>query len=738
MLFRSVIIFLYYSYTFIKMQKNKFSKLLKLNRALIRWRKHSFRLLIILTVVISSSLLSKAQKDVMLQAFYWDVPIDAENNKGLWWNNLANKASDFKNFGITGIWVPSPAKGNWGIYDMGYGIYDHYDLGNYSQKGSVETRFGSRSELENMISAMHDTLGTKPKVEVYADIILNHIYSADEDVEVNPAIKQYVFDEAYRNGNQYVPYPTNEITWIIPKADAGDYYIKFKGYGLDYRASWQTRAYDIQIDYNNTAFNGNFTWESEPNNGSGQTNVFPASGQTVRAFINDEGDIDEFKVLAPGGKDIVIKLTAREQSGSDWNWADQTRGYYPFEIWFNGRNLAPTALQAQTNTGLSYPAHTGVGEQNWTWNYTHFHPVDENDWLGSWGAGDEIITNTKGYGNDLNTFSSVVQQRMNTWGQWLADVIGFDGFRLDFVRGFQESYAASWVSNLPLVNDKQRFVVGEYWGSASSIQSWVNNVDLYGADVDAFDFPLKATLTDLCNGDASFNMNWLNHAGMVRNNSGNSLPETSVVTFLENHDTGKEYDKWVTKDWQLGYAYILTHEGRPCVFYPHLYGVTMLDNHDASMTVNVPAWLQDEIVKLIYVRSTYLGGTLSVLSQSGNQYPASETANVYVARRQGNGTKDGAIIAINNSYSTKGLWVDATPSSWSSWANKKLINALDNNDITQVYSDGRVWIQAPARSYAIYVLESDYVAYTPLKSANTSNISSNPVKPDTPITITGN
>ncbi|MCZ8216886.1 MAG: hypothetical protein O9262_11635, partial [Cyclobacteriaceae bacterium] len=86
-----------------------------------------------------------AQNDVMMQGFYWDVPVDAANFNGSWWNNLKNKSTTLKNAGIKGIWVPSPAKGNFGIYDMGYGIFDLYDLGNYNQKGTVETRFGSRT-----------------------------------------------------------------------------------------------------------------------------------------------------------------------------------------------------------------------------------------------------------------------------------------------------------------------------------------------------------------------------------------------------------------------------------------------------------------------------------------------------------------------------------------------------------------------------------------------------------------
>lgn len=522
----------------------------------LKWLKPFF-----LVLLFNGTVDSMAQKDVMLQAFYWDVPVDTEMKNGFWWDNLTSKAQELKNMGITAIWVPSPAKGNWGITDMGYGIYDHFDLGDYDQKGSVETRFGSRSELEIMIAGMQDTTNHQAPIEVYADIILNHIYGSDENAEANPAVKQYVFDEAFRNGSQFTPYPSNEITWVLPNARAGDYFIKIKGYCLNFDTAADNRGYDLQIDYQNSGFNEIFSWEKEPNNGDGQFNAFPASGASIRAFMDNKSDVDEFKVTAPGDQNIIIKLTSREQSNGDWNWGDQTKGYYPVEIWHNGVNLTVSILEAHTNTSLTFPVHTGPSEQNWKWNYSHFHPVDHNDWLGNWGNGDEIISNTKGYGNDLNTFSEEVQQRMNTWGVWLVERMKFDGFRLDFVRGFQESYAADWINSLPPKNSQQRFIVGEYWGSAQSIQDWVHTLDAHGARASAFDFPLKSVLTELCNKGEDFDMRQLNHAGLVRNNEGLHILSSAVVTFLENHDTGKEHDKWVTKDWHLGYAYILTHEG---------------------------------------------------------------------------------------------------------------------------------------------------------------------------------
>ncbi|GHN01481.1 hypothetical protein WSM22_29700 [Cytophagales bacterium WSM2-2] len=655
---------------------------------------------------------ASAQNDVMMQGFYWNVPVDEANLNGSWWTNLKNKSTTLKNAGFKGLWVPPPAKGNFGIVDMGYGIFDPYDLGNYNQKGTTETRFGSRTELTQMISQLH-TDG----IEVYADIVLNHLYTNDDQDESNPAVKQYVFDQAYRNSQQYNSYPTNEIKWVIKNAAPGDYYIQIYGYNLQSSTTGE-RGYDLQIDYSGSGFNSTYSWESEPNNGSGNFNVFPASGNTVRAHIDYSNDFDEYKVTVSSTRDVIIKLTAKRENTTpswSWDWADQINGYYPKAIWYYSSNVATTTqLEAHTNTKINYVTHTGTGEPNHSWGYADFHPVDNTDWLGYAGT-DEVIPNTKFFGNDLNTYSTTVATRYKDWGTWLSSTIGFDGFRLDFVRGFQESYVAGWVNNLPLLNGNQRFIVGEYWGADYRIKNWVNTVYSYGnADVDGFDFPLKSSLTGMCNGTGSnYDMRWLNNAGMIRNNAGNSLPGTSVVTWLENHDTGKESDKWIIKDWKMGYAYILTHEGRPCVFYNHYFGDTMVEANNPSNTVTPASTLGGDIRKLIYARKTYMSGTLTVLSQVGNPYPSGDAYNVYVARRAGNGSKSGAIVVINNHDSqTKGIWVDSSPTGWSNWANTTLVNAFDNTQTTTVYSDGRVYVSAPPRGYAVYVLQGEYASFT--------------------------
>ncbi|WP_299611147.1 alpha-amylase [uncultured Aquimarina sp.] len=110
---------------------------------------------------------------VMMQAFYWDVPAG-----GTWWNVVKGKVSSWSDAGIDAIWLPPVSKAQNGPFSMGYDPFDYYDFGEYNQMGSTETRFGSRSELESLISRAHNN-----GVNVIADIVINH--NSGGDLESN-------------------------------------------------------------------------------------------------------------------------------------------------------------------------------------------------------------------------------------------------------------------------------------------------------------------------------------------------------------------------------------------------------------------------------------------------------------------------------------------------------------------------------------------------------------------------
>jgi len=58
-----------------------------------------------LLLVGTFSVNSFATNDVMLQGFYWDMPVDEVNKNGTWWDNLAQKACALGEAGFSGIWV---------------------------------------------------------------------------------------------------------------------------------------------------------------------------------------------------------------------------------------------------------------------------------------------------------------------------------------------------------------------------------------------------------------------------------------------------------------------------------------------------------------------------------------------------------------------------------------------------------------------------------------------------------
>src|SRR5262249_46102088 len=93
--------------------------------------------------------------------------------------------------GFTGIWLPPAYKGTGGPFDVGYGVYDMYDLGEFDQKGSVRTKYGTRDEYLRAVRALQGA-----GMQVYADVVLNHRMGGDE-AEVARAVP-YAQDDRLR------------------------------------------------------------------------------------------------------------------------------------------------------------------------------------------------------------------------------------------------------------------------------------------------------------------------------------------------------------------------------------------------------------------------------------------------------------------------------------------------------------------------------------------------------------
>jgi alpha-amylase len=113
-------------------------------------------------------------KECMIEYFEWYV-----RNDGWHWNRLKKDALHLKKLGYTMVWMPPAYKGSKGSKDVGYGVYDLYDLGEFKQKGSVRTKYGTKEQYEQAVAALQ-----KRGIKVLADIVLNHRMGADQMEEI--------------------------------------------------------------------------------------------------------------------------------------------------------------------------------------------------------------------------------------------------------------------------------------------------------------------------------------------------------------------------------------------------------------------------------------------------------------------------------------------------------------------------------------------------------------------------
>jgi alpha-amylase len=138
---------------------------------------------------------------------------------------------------------------------------------------------------------------------------------------------------------------------------------------------------------------------------------------------------------------------------------------------------------------------------------------------------------------------------------WMTRALDVQGYRIDDVKGISTDFL------FPFLNAKAmagKFAVGEFFdGNLGFIQNWIFN-GVKGR-CSAFDFPTRFILAAMCNRSRPFNMSQLDHAGLAGRNPFNA------VTFVENHDTDRTDP--IIQNKMLAYAYVLTSEGYPCVFY---------------------------------------------------------------------------------------------------------------------------------------------------------------------------
>lgn len=313
------------------------------------------------------------------------------------------------------------------------------------------------------------------------------------------------------------------------------------------------------------------------------------------------------------------------------------------------------------------------GSEKFARDWTCYHPSYFERW------DDEVFEGLP----DLCHHNPYVYSELMEYARWLIEDIGFDGLRYDFVKGY-----GAWMINAILdrlykkngATNFSPFGVGEYWDSETSITQWLKQTNSFTDNpVTAFDFPLRGRLKALCD-TYGFSLKTLTEKGTLVTDGISRW----AVTFVENHDIVRTDP--IINDKMLAYAYILTHEGYPCIFWQDYFNLGLAREGDSS-----------GIAALVKVHGQYAGGSTGILYSDDD---------LYIMQRRGSAEQQGLVFVLNNANRWNGRFVNTQ------WVDKRFIPAAwmgkDNEDTpVEKWTDGmgnsEFW--APPRGYVVYVPE---------------------------------
>ncbi len=525
-----------------------------------------------LIVTLLGAFCSVTAQDFMLQGWYWNFPKTAEGK--VWADSLKDKAAELHTAGFTHVWVPPFTRTSSGSWSNGYDPKDLFDLGEFGQGA---THFGTRTDVNEMITAFNNQ-----SITTIADVVFNHRDGGKP--ERNTAVRGWIdnYNSAKVN-NGDLPYPSDRFRYILPIGastgrGAGNYYFKISsasGHSNFHNYQYRLYMWTNRVGWQNLAD----TNEVEPNGGGNcsQGNNTITLGRGWLANVDSDGcTVDEFHLslastdFNSAGDTIYIELR-------------NTGGYSDHRIFglWDGANSQEIVSQLELQT---YTDFTSLPSGRGGMNYLNFKPNGNATCL----CGDEDFMY---FYYDYDQYQNATKDTLYAWAKWLWQDVGIRGYRMDAVKHFPTWFVGDLMDYLHDNSIDPGIVVGEHYTSdATTLNNWVNSVlgsmdnDTKAAiDVRIFDFSLRQALE---NASDSYGYD-------VRNVFGASLVDAkgtspfNVITFANNHDF-RDAGQPIDNDPILAYAYLLTNNqlGVPCVYYPDYYSLGIKAKIDTLMSIH--------------------------------------------------------------------------------------------------------------------------------------------------------
>ncbi|MCM3747749.1 alpha-amylase [Paenibacillus pasadenensis] len=263
--------------------------------------------------------------------------------------------------------------------------------------------------------------------------------------------------------------------------------------------------------------------------------------------------------------------------------ADEKEKFKVIEV--EGDNRQEEISDPHTIEGWTRFHFPGRGDRYsaFKWNYTHFNGTDfdaKRDETGVYriiGENKQWNENVDDqFGNfDYLMFANIdynnpaVREEMISWGRWLIQETGVDGFRLDAIKHIDHTFIRDFCQAVKEEAPEHFYIVGEFWNSIT--EECTAFLEATEHQLSLFDVPLHYRLKEAADAGREFDLRTVFDGSLVM-----ERPQ-HAVTIVDNHDTqpGEALESWVG-DWfkQIAYSLILLRrDGYPVVFYGDYYGI---------------------------------------------------------------------------------------------------------------------------------------------------------------------